>query len=64
MAMKRIEKEEGIEHNVKKMLDKIEQGYNEEKLSKIEYDMWMAVYRRQKADKESKIRPTRKQKRR
>lgn len=57
-------KKEVSESDNKKMLEKINLEYAEGRLSKIEFDMWMAVYRRQKADKESKIRTTGKQKRR
>lgn len=57
-------KYENTEHDKQKMIERISLEFEEGRLSKMEFDMWMAVYRRQKADKESKIRTTGKQKRR
>lgn len=44
-------KKEVSESDNKKMLEKINLEYAEGRLSKIEFDMWMAVYRRRATNK-------------
>lgn len=48
---KMAKKKEVSESDNKKMLEKINLEYAEGRLSKIEFDMWMAVYRRRATNK-------------